>query len=349
MSIALAAMLGAVLAIGGGPPGDVLALGGAPPGDVIALGGGPPARELITGALPTPPEVLVRETRTYGTVTIDHKKHLALRAPCSGCHDPGPVTKIVFTPKIAHQRCVGCDRERESGPRECSGCHDKVKPIPGYAPSSLSAGAGAPSPAAGAAQSTGPDAASSPMTPDRVPAAGPGVAPHPVGGPDVTAPALAPQPSGQFLEFGCSAMSVLGPSVRLATRRDELYVAYGVERFASQNAARMLSLLDVGVQVPVRERWGLVGSWIAGIDLLERPSLGLSSVLGMRIRVEWAPPRRWPIDRVHFSIAGIRSFPRASIGHQSADTELVATLGSSIALEGFLTAPRPSERHSGAR
>ena len=96
LSSCVAIVLAAALAADG-PVNQV-----APPG---AVAGAQPQ------ASPPPPEVVVLETY-YGTVTLDHRAHLAMEAPCSGCHDPGAVSKIKFTPKVAHDRCVGCHKEQ---------------------------------------------------------------------------------------------------------------------------------------------------------------------------------------------------------------------------------------------
>ncbi len=76
-------------------------------------------------ALPSPPPgVITRETRTFGTIHIDHPAHLAARAACSGCHGPGPITKVGrMTPPEAHERCFACHLALQRGPRVCRGCH----------------------------------------------------------------------------------------------------------------------------------------------------------------------------------------------------------------------------------
>ncbi len=95
----------------------------------VALAPARGASQLQLQALPPPPKVVVRETSRYGTVTIDHEKHLALRVSCRRCHGPGVVSQISFTPQVAHERCVGCHREASRGPVRCAGCH--VRSLPG--------------------------------------------------------------------------------------------------------------------------------------------------------------------------------------------------------------------------
>lgn len=82
-----------------------------------------PLVALALGALPAPPGLVVRETSSFGTVTVDHKAHLAARVRCSACHGPGPVGKITFTARTAHESCRSCHVAQQRGPTECRGCH----------------------------------------------------------------------------------------------------------------------------------------------------------------------------------------------------------------------------------
>jgi hypothetical protein len=388
MSIALAAMLSAVLAAGSGPEGD----------EVIALAGRPALRDLAA-ALAPPPSVVVRTTRSFGTITIDHRKHLGLRAACVRCHGPGPVSKIEFTPKVAHERCVGCHKEREAGPTACGGCHVKgattggaavaqgpgtpaagagaagaavaggaaapsaspstppaspaprlpPPPPPPPAPERAAAGAGpqAEGPAGATAQAEGPaDGATAEEEPDAAPGeearAAPGppalppppppVAPGPTGPAFVLAPPAGGAPARQqMFELGLSASPGVGPAVRISERRGFSYRAYGLERLETQGSARILALLDLGVALPLHERWGFVGTWIAGVDMQERPDLGLSVAAGLRLRVEWAPPAPWAVPLFHVSLAGIRDLG-GSVGLQSEATRIVLNFGASFAI-----------------
>jgi hypothetical protein len=79
-------------------------------------------------ALPPPPTTVTRQTKMYGSVTIDHAAHLARRVACKACHGPGPVRPIVFTPRVAHDRCRGCHTQIARGPTSCNGCHVVTKP-----------------------------------------------------------------------------------------------------------------------------------------------------------------------------------------------------------------------------
>jgi hypothetical protein len=78
--------------------------------------------------LPKPPERVVLQTKKYGTVPLDHRAHLARRAPCVTCHGTGPITKIGnFGMAAGHRICRGCHKEARSGPLGCTECHVGVK------------------------------------------------------------------------------------------------------------------------------------------------------------------------------------------------------------------------------
>jgi hypothetical protein len=74
-------------------------------------------------ALPRPPDKVVRTTRYFGVVVVDHRAHLARRSPCRSCHGEGAVGKLVLPPRIAHERCLGCHWEKARGPTHCHECH----------------------------------------------------------------------------------------------------------------------------------------------------------------------------------------------------------------------------------
>ena len=40
------------------------------------------------------------------------------------------MAKIEFTPRIAHDRCLGCHREEKRGPMKCRECHAVPEPAP---------------------------------------------------------------------------------------------------------------------------------------------------------------------------------------------------------------------------
>ena len=94
---------------------------------VLALSAaGPASPELAgmsQGALaPAPGKVLI-PTKSFGSVQLDHPAHLGRKISCRTCHGAGPVHKPEFTPKTAHETCVGCHRDGGRGPTKCRDCH----------------------------------------------------------------------------------------------------------------------------------------------------------------------------------------------------------------------------------
>jgi hypothetical protein len=74
-------------------------------------------------ALPPPPQKVVRVTRCFGEVVLDHHAHLARRTACRSCHGNGVVGKLALPPRLAHDRCRGCHIVEHRGPVDCRGCH----------------------------------------------------------------------------------------------------------------------------------------------------------------------------------------------------------------------------------
>src|SRR5512133_2102318 len=107
-------------------PEPVVASGALPNVQQHALGALQPSHLILDStleALPPAPQLVVLQTSYYGTITLDHPAHLARRISCKKCHGPGPVRKIEFTPRVAHERCVDCHRVAARGPTQCHGCH----------------------------------------------------------------------------------------------------------------------------------------------------------------------------------------------------------------------------------
>src|SRR5512140_2855199 len=109
--------LGALIALA------VAGAGGEP--ERLATSYLPPAlvSEALDQALPPPPDRVYLETRTYGTVMVDHKAHLARRVGCRTCHGSGTVGSIAFTPRSAHDSCRACHVDLKRGPTSCRDCH----------------------------------------------------------------------------------------------------------------------------------------------------------------------------------------------------------------------------------
>ncbi|HEY6003699.1 MAG TPA: cytochrome c3 family protein, partial [Anaeromyxobacter sp.] len=100
----------------------------APPGaepDLVAMTFPPLStlREMLPAALPPPPDRVYLETRSYGTVMVDHRAHLARRVACRACHGAGPVSRIELTPRSAHESCRACHVTASRGPTSCRDCH----------------------------------------------------------------------------------------------------------------------------------------------------------------------------------------------------------------------------------
>jgi hypothetical protein len=86
-------------------------------------GAEPAMSDAATGPLPDPPRSVRIETKTFGTVTVPHARHLELRVRCKSCHGEGRVGKIAFTPKWGHDTCRACHVANSAGPVSCKDCH----------------------------------------------------------------------------------------------------------------------------------------------------------------------------------------------------------------------------------
>lgn len=100
-----------------------LAVATAPGPTLLVAHATPRLDALVVAALPAPPETVTLKTRMFGTVEVPHQTHLDLRVSCKTCHGPGPVGKIDFTPKAAHDLCRGCHQAEGAGPIGCRDCH----------------------------------------------------------------------------------------------------------------------------------------------------------------------------------------------------------------------------------
>lgn len=227
--------------------------------------------EVLLQALPSPPTIIVRETRYYGTVTIDHRAHLARRAKCKTCHGPGPVSKLEYTPKVAHARCVGCHQEQAKGPTACQGCHVKTAPKPVQL--------------VAAAPALAPPPAPPPPNPKHVAAAlaafdAPRVGAH---------GAATSEPFHRSLEVGIALGRGQGVSVRLASRQDFVVVTQSVERMSSGARAQTLGLVGAGISRSIERGVSIEGLALGGFDVIERPVVALLPAIGARAGVVWRP------------------------------------------------------------
>jgi hypothetical protein len=318
MSLACVAALAALLATDGG----AATYTAAPDEDArVAMADAASLADFLRQALPPPPAVVVRETQTYGKITIDHAKHLSLRAACTRCHEPGRVTKIAFTPKIAHTRCIGCHKEREAGPTRCAGCH--VRPPP---PTTL-----ATAPAEGE-QPEGGDEGGAPAKDEEksIVAAGPATGGAPLAGVGTVAarPSMK-KPLRHVFQLGLAAGTGLGPSLRISsTRGSGLLTAYGIDRLSGGSSARMLTSLDVGVTRPLVDGWTAFTAGIVGFDAQDRPEVAFAPALGARVGLEWIPPRRRALRSVHLSVGAVTGVGAGAYGRQEGGPRVFVTLAS---------------------
>jgi hypothetical protein len=304
------ALLAALAAAGPDPAGEPL----------VAQALAPP----VLAALPSPPETVVRVTQRYGTVAIDHRQHLAARASCRGCHGPGPVGKVVLGGPVAHERCVGCHRERARGPVHCAGCHAKAAAPVAANPSPPPAERVAVAPALPQAVQTTPATLAAPSG-----GAAAGPAPREV------APAGPRRPGVQLLEAGLAAGPGLGFSLRVTSTEGALVRAYGFDRLDDGARPRMLGHLGLGLAHAPAARVRLVALAVGGFDAEERPRLGLVPALGARVGLSLAPPAGWLVRTVDLSVTALADVRLAgALGHHGGGGRLFATLAMGLPVPG---------------
>lgn len=288
------------------PSGELYALQASLSPDAVA---GIPADDLAAlapAALPPPPTTVVRETRYYGTVTIDHRAHLARRAPCKSCHGPGPVTKLSLTPKIAHGRCVGCHQEVAKGPEKCQGCH--VQPPP---PVQL-------------AEEQKPEAPPEPPGPSaaNVAAALAAVAPSAAA---PTAGIFAADPFQRYLEVGVAVGRLQGVSVRLASHESNLVITQSVEYQTARNEARTFTMLGAGISHLGRGRISFEAVGLAGADVVAKPGVGVLPALGARFGAEFRPDHGF-VQRICASVTSVADLAERASGRDVGTFSVYGTL-----------------------
>lgn len=310
-----AEVVGAVLAA-------LLAAGAEAPADsvgrlVLAFAPSHVPGELVYQAMPPPPQSVVLETNYYGKVTVDHRAHLAMRIRCSACHDPGPVTKIEFTAKIAHERCVACHRTQARGPTTCKGCH--VKP---------------PEPTILTAKADEKPAEDEPVA-AKVPAGPPPGTMAALMLASPPPPAVAPPGFHRSLEMGYTAGTANGLTLRLAARQERIALALGVDRLSGDGYSRMFVLAGGGVAHPIAERMELVAVGLAGVDAVDEPDAGMMPALGARVGVSWLPPGDlWLFQSVNLSITGVVDVAnRSALGRDIGGTSVYGTLAMGFGLQ----------------
>lgn len=262
------------------------------------LAGVPELGAMALGALPPAPTTVVRETRYYGTVTIDHRAHLARRARCPSCHGPGPVRKIEFTPKIAHERCIGCHQRLAAGPEKCQGCH--VRPPP---PAQLAAAPAAAAPAAPAAPPKPPE-----PNPENVAGALAAFdAPRPLH--------RMPDPFTRRVEVGFTAGTGVGAAVRFVSTQDWFVLSESVELLRSGSWARSMLLFTGGACRPWNRDVMIETSAVAGLDVLDRPVTAAFPAVGARAAVQFRQPARF-LGHVTASVTWTADLSRRAFGRE---------------------------------
>lgn len=306
-----------------------VAAAGRPPSEAM-MGSIPPAGSVVMGALPTPPKQVVLRTKTFGTVTVDHAAHLARRTACRSCHGDGPVSKISFTPRQAHETCRACHVDLKAGPTDCRGCHVKA-PEPA-ATVALAAPDGAKSASALSAASSGGSGTSAEVGASgraTAPAASPGVAvarnDHAVGAAatgDLPAPP-APPPVGDWEEEpgldsevfrqsveagmvvrgGASQSALFGPSVELTSRIGRAVLVHHVESAGGLRSGRTLLMVGGGAALPVRPRLALLVVGTGGLDAYGSEARLLPAA-GVRVGLQWhrAVPH---VELLSVSVGGV--------------------------------------------
>lgn len=293
----------------------------------LMLGAGPmdPLEETMFGVLPPAPTVLVRQTRYYGVITVDHRAHVARRISCRSCHGSAPVGKITFTPRVAHERCLGCHQTIAKGPTKCQGCHVKSAPPPG----ALQVAAAAPGPEA-------------------TPKAEPPGPPEPNPGNVAAALAAFDAPKagagggssekGAFhrsLEMGFAAGHAqgasVGGSVRLVFQQDRILLSHGYERLSSNGSARTFGLFGAGLSQPMRGRLSLQAVGLVGFDVVDRPLVVLFPSIGARAGVELRTRSRL-VQKVTASVTGLVDLSSRAFDRDVGAFTVYGTLATGFAL-----------------
>jgi hypothetical protein len=298
--------------------GPLVALALAAPGaepDLVAMTFPPLStlRELLPAALPPAPDRVYLETRSYGTVTLDHRAHLARRVACRACHGPGPVSRIEFTPRSAHESCRACHVTANRGPTSCRDCHvqpaeppvgqpgERVRFVfrgPGGTRLSGSTSSQKPKPppkpaAVAKAPSPGsPEAGASPSEAGAAPgsAAAAAAAPAPplaMAEPEGEPAAAFRRSADLALDLAPGGSGSFGPALRLSMRAERLAIVQRIAWTSGPGMARMTGLLGIGPTFPLRRRLEVQLLGLGGVDMRYKPVIATKAALGASAELQW--------------------------------------------------------------
>ncbi len=279
-----------------------------------ASGGTEALRDAAVAALAPAPDKVVRTTRSFGTVTIDHRAHLARKAHCQECHGSGAVTKIEFTPRVAHDRCIGCHRLEKRGPMGCRECHE-VKPPPepvmlqAKAPATETGRAAEKSTALASAAPAGASATSAPSAVSPAAAASVPLAVRSTPADLDTATGDRDRRFTRVLSVGFAGSNSFGegaaggPAFYFTARQDGYLLSVSVEK-----PGRTLGLLGAGAVIRIRPRWNALALGVGGFDATQGSSVAFLPALGGRVGVEWLGDR----STVGLALTGTSDLVRAT-------------------------------------
>jgi hypothetical protein len=264
------------------------ALAGALLGVALSGGGGSASKGMMLAALSPAPRTVQLETRSFGTVELDHAAHLARRTACRACHGPGPVTKIGrFEPKVAHERCVGCHKQEAKGPTACRDCHAVAAPSTAVVASdSTRAAAAGASPTTWAEPGLAAPLAASGAIPSEVGALRP--APLEADGPRRPARFLRVLGVGYAVLGGSGQDLSTGPALSFSMREGDVLLLYALERGSARSGSggRTLGLVGAGLSHPIGNGWSAFAAALGGFDAGESP-VSVVPTLGLRAGLEW--------------------------------------------------------------
>jgi hypothetical protein len=268
---------------------------------------------VLFDALAPAPTTIVRQTKYFGTVTIDHRAHLARKAHCKACHGTGAITKMALGPKLAHERCIGCHAAKDKGPTACNGCH--VRPPPP-----------APTTELASVSEGGAAAAPKPREPN---AANVSAA---LAAFDTPRPAVeARREFRTAVEVGLAASHGYGASVRLTSRQEFFVLSQSIEQLRANDEARTLGLVGAGVSHAVHPRLTVDTVGLVGFDVFDKPVVALFPALGLRTGIEWRSRDRF-IQQLTCSVTGVVDIGHRSAGQEIGGGALYVTLGTGFRL-----------------